>query len=180
VRHYVVLEGPYLLVVALGHGVLSPREGGYLLRHRPAFGLPLNASAVHHLDVVVAEEPEDPEGVGGPPVVLVPVKDNRRIWGDALLLHELGKMLRVEIVAVDRIVQILDPVDLDSVGDVPYIVQKNVLVALDDAVVLGIVQVLCDPVGRNQCLRMYVALLFYLLRHLNSPLLQCQLHRRIF
>ena len=68
-------------------------------------------------------------------------------------------MLRVEIVAVDRIVQILDPVDLDGVGDVPYIVQKNVLVALDDAVVLGVVQVLGDPLGGYQGLRVRVALL---------------------
>ena len=60
VRHNVVLEGPYLLVVALGHGILRPGEGGHLLCHRPALGLPLDTSTIHHLDVVVAEETEDP------------------------------------------------------------------------------------------------------------------------
>src|ERR687890_740581 len=71
-------------------------ERRHVLGHLAALGLPLDPSAVHDLDVVVAEETEDPEGVGGPPVVPVPVEDDRGIGGDALLGHQVREVLGVE------------------------------------------------------------------------------------
>src|ERR687893_2585466 len=130
--HHVFLEGPYLRVVPLGHRVVRPRKGGDLLGHLPALLLPLYAPTIHHPDVVVPEELEDPQRVGGPPVVLVPVEDDRRVRGYALLAHEPGEVLGVQVIAHEGIVEILYPVYLHRVGDVPYIVEEYVLVALDD------------------------------------------------
>ena len=54
---------------------------------------PLLATAVHNLGVGVAEELEYPEGVAGPPVVLVAVENDCRVSTDALVRHQLGKTL---------------------------------------------------------------------------------------
>src|SRR5918993_4090094 len=103
-RHYVFAEGPDLRVIPLRGGVLSSGKGRYFLGHLPAFGLPFDPSSIHHLDVLMAEQAEDPQSVRGPPVVPIPVEDDRSLGSDALLGHEGGEVLRVEVVAHQRIV----------------------------------------------------------------------------
>src|SRR5919202_690653 len=160
--HHVLSESPYLGVVAGRDRVVGVREGRYLLGHRSALGLPLKPPAVHDLRVLVPEEPKDPEGVASPPVVLVPVEDDHGIWGDTLLAHQPGEVLRVEVVPDQWVVQILNPVDLDSIGDMAYVIKEHVFVRLHDAHV-GVVHVLCEPLGAHQHLWMCIALLCYLL-----------------
>src|SRR5215208_14736 len=156
-------ESPDLRVVPLRYRIIGPREGRHFLRHLAALGLPLDPSAVHDLDVVVAEEPEDPEGVRGPPVVPVPVEDDRGVWGDALLRHQVREVLGVEVVAHEGVVEVLDPVYLDGVRDVAYVVEEHVLVRLHYTEVVGIIQVLRHPLRADQGVRVRVALVLYLL-----------------
>src|SRR5918997_3040959 len=160
---HVLLEGPDLRVVPGRHRVLGPGERRHVLGHLPNLGLPLDPSAVHDPDVVVAEETEDPEGVGGPPVVPVPVEDDRGVGGDALLGHQVGEVVGVEVVAHQGVVEVLDPVYLHGVGNVAYVVEEHVLVRLHKAKVLGIVKVVRHPLGADQGLGLRVALVLYLL-----------------
>src|SRR5215212_5951922 len=160
---HVLPEGPDLRVIPLRHRVIGPGEGRHLLGHLAALGLPLDPSPVHDLDVVMAEEAEDPEGVGGPPVVPVPVEDDRGFWGDALLGHQVRKVIRVEVVAHEGVVEILDPVNLYGVRDVGYVVEEHVLVRLHNTKVVGIIQVIRHPLGADQGVWVRVALILYLL-----------------
>src|SRR5919112_2628947 len=160
---HVLLEGPYPRVVPLRHGILGPSKGRHVLGHLAALGLPLDPSAVHDLDVVVAEETEHPEGVGGPPVVPVPVEDDRGVGAYALLGHQVREVLGVKVVAHQGVVEVLDPVYLHGVRDVAYVVEEHVLVRLHDAKVLGIVQIIRHPLGADQGVGVRVALVLYLL-----------------
>src|SRR5215211_3060804 len=168
---HVLPERPDPGVVPLRNGVVSPWERWHILGHLAPLSLPLYPSTVHDLHVVMAEEPEHPEGVGRPPVVLVPVEDNRRVRVDAHLCHEIGEVLRVEVITHQRIVQVLDPVYLHGVRDMAYVVEEHVLVRFDYAYVLRVVEVLCDPLGADEGVRVRVALLLYLLfRHRSSSI----------
>src|SRR5215211_2626439 len=146
---HVLPERPYLGVVPLRNGVVSPGEGWHILSHFAPLRFPSYPSAVHNLHVVVAEEPEHPEGVGRPPVVLITVEDNRRIGGDAQLCHKVGEVIRVQIITHERIVEVLDPVYLHRVRYVAYVVEEHILIRFDYADVVRVVQVLCDPLGTD-------------------------------
>ena len=60
-----------------------------------------------------------------------------------------GELLRVDVVADDLVLQVALPVDPHGSGDMPQVVEQQVFVALDDAD-LGVLQVILDPVGRDQ------------------------------
>ena len=72
-------------------------------------------------------------------------------------------MLRVEVVTHQGIVQVLDPVYLHGVRDVAYIIEEHVLVRFDYAYVLRVVQVLRDPLGTDEGVRVRITFLLYLL-----------------
>ena len=55
----------------------------------------------------------------------------------------------VDVVADDLVLQIPLPVDAHGAGDMPQVVEQQVLVALHDAD-LRVLQVILDPVGRDQ------------------------------
>src|SRR5215217_5403277 len=95
---HVLPERPYLGVVPLRDGVVGPGKGWHILGHFAPLRFPFYPSTIHNLHVVVAEEPEHPEGVGRPPVVLVTVEDDRRVGGDAQLRHEVGEVIRVQVI----------------------------------------------------------------------------------
>ena len=86
------------------------------MRERAVLGYPLLASAVHDLGVGVAEKLEDPEGVGGPPVVLVAVEDHGGVVADAPLGEQLLEALPVDIIADHAVLQVGVPVELDGSG----------------------------------------------------------------
>ena len=103
----------------------------------------------------MAEEAEDPQRVRRPPVGLVAVEDDGRLATDPLGAHEPREPLGVDVVAGDGIVQLGVPVDLDRAGDVAGLVEEDVLVGFDHHQA-WVVQVLRQPVGRDQLLGMGV------------------------
>ena len=71
------------------------------------------------------------------------------------LRAQRGEFLGVDVVANELVLQVALPVDPDGAGDVGQVVEQDVFVALDDAD-LGILQVVLDPIGRDQDFRMSV------------------------
>ncbi len=92
---------------------------------------------------------EIPVRVGGEPVVLVAVEDDSRVGADPALPEELLELGLLDDVALDRILQVVLPVQLDRAGDVALVVEVGVLVDLGDADAV-VVQVLCQPVGADE------------------------------
>src|SRR5215212_6763230 len=135
----VLLEGPDLLVIPIRYRVLGTWEGRHFLGHLAALSLPLDPPTVHNLDVVVAEKPEDPQGISGPPVVPVTVEDDGGVRGDAFLRHQVREVLGVEVVAHEGVVEVLDPVYLHGVRNVAYVIEEYVLVRLHYAYAVGVV-----------------------------------------
>lgn len=150
----VVPVGPDGLV-PVGDLVAPRGVGGDLGGEGAAFLHPLLPPAVHEPHVLVAVVLEEPEGVGGPPVVLVPVEDHGGVVGDAEPFHELGELLLADEVPDHRVPEVPLPVNLLGPRDVPGVVEEDVLVHLEDPY-LGVLQVLLDPVGAHQNLGMGV------------------------
>ncbi len=152
----VLVEGPDRLVVALcGYGIGCRGIVRDFAGERAGLGDPLVAAAIHDLHLVVTEEAEDPEGVAGPPVRLVPVEDDGRVALDAVFLAERGEGLGRDVVAHGLVLKVGAPVDVHGAGDVAGGVKKDVLVALDDADG-GVVEMLGDPFRGHESLGMCV------------------------
>jgi len=81
----------------------------------------------------MTEEAENPEGIAGPPVGLVAVEDAGGLRSDAVPAAQGGKRLRLDVIADRVVLKIALPVDVDRTGEVPHIVEEDILVALDDA-----------------------------------------------
>jgi hypothetical protein len=105
----------------------------------------------------MAEQLEHPQGIGGPPVEVVPVEHDSRVPADALLREQPGEALAVEVVAGDLVVQLGVPVDLDRPRDVAGFVEEDVLVGLHHHEI-GVVEVVLEPVARHQHLGVGVGL----------------------
>ena len=112
-------------------GYRRPRVGASVVSSRPsATHAP---AAVEQAHVSCPNRREDPQGVGGPPVVLVAVDHDRVVAADALARRSsAAKPLAVDVVAGDGVVQLGVPVDLDRARDVPGLVEQHVFVGLDD------------------------------------------------
>ena len=79
---------------------------------------PLDPAAVHRARILVAVDLEQPETVGGEPVVVVPVEDHCVLRGDAGAADELLERLLADDVAVDLVLQLGLPVEADRAADV--------------------------------------------------------------
>ena len=99
----------------------------------------------------MAEQGEDPEGIRGPPVVLVAVDDHCRVATDALGTDELREGGSVDIVALDRVVEVGVPVDLHGALDVARLVQQHVFVGFDNDEAGG-AEVRLEPVPGDESL----------------------------
>ena len=86
------------------------RVGG----QRPAVELPLLAAAVEQLDLVVPVQLEVPVRVCGEPVVVAAVEDHGVVVADAPVGQQLRELLGVDEVALDVVLQIGLPVQLDG------------------------------------------------------------------
>ena len=75
---------------------------------------------------------EEPEGVGGVPVVLVAVEDDGRVVGDAALGKQVLEGGLVDEVALDLVLELGLPVELDRAGNVADLVEQDVLIGFDD------------------------------------------------
>src|SRR5690606_26937446 len=78
-----------------------------------------------------------PQGIGRPPVALVAVDDHGRVPADSTRGHHGGELLGVDVVAREGVVEVLVPVELECGGDVPGVVEQDVLVGLEDDEVLA-------------------------------------------
>jgi hypothetical protein len=114
-----------------------------------AFVEPLLAAAVHQLEVLVTVHLEHPEGVGGEPVVVVAVEDDRVAVADAGFAEELFDIGLAEDVATGLILQLAGPVEADGARDVAFVVGVGVDVDLDE-LNAGVGAVLGDPVGGDE------------------------------
>jgi len=106
VLQHIVTERAMRLVVAVGSLVIRARVGRHLARQWAIFLLPLDATAIHHSRVCVPEQLKHPEGVAGPPVVLVAVEHDGRIFCRANPRHQLLEPFLGDVVAAELIVQI--------------------------------------------------------------------------
>jgi hypothetical protein len=78
----------------------------------------------------VAEQCEHPERIGRPPIAFVAVEHDGAVPGDALSAEQRGEVLRPDVVAHYRVVEIGVPVDCDRAGNVPGAVEQYVFVRL--------------------------------------------------
>ena len=90
-----------------------------------------------------------PVRVGREPVVLVSVEDDRGLVADPALAEDALEGLLVDDVALDRILEVFAPVELDRSGDVAFLVEVGVLVDLGDDEI-GVAEVLGKPVRRHE------------------------------
>src|SRR6185312_1692271 len=136
------------------HGRLvgRPRPLRHRGDHLAGFQLPLLAAAVEELDAAVPVQLEVPVGVGGEPVVVAAVEHDRVVVADASLGQQLLEAAPVHEVAADRVLQVLLPVELDGVADMPLVVGAGVLVHLDQDHA-WVVEVGFHPVSVHQDVR---------------------------
>jgi hypothetical protein len=101
----------------------------------------------------VAEVAEQPEAVGGVPVVLVAIENDGHVVGDATLAGEFLETRLVDEIPVDLVLHLRVPVQFEGARDVSDLIQEDILVRFENADV-GIIQVLRNPLCRDQYLRM--------------------------
>ena len=130
-------------------GIAGRRLGRDVQAGVAAFGQPQVTTAVEQAHVGVAEQREDPQRVGRPPVALVAVDHDGVVAGDAFAVHQLGELLAVDVVADPRVVEVGVPVDLHRAGDMADVVEQDVLVGFDDRQT-GRAHVGRQPVGGDQ------------------------------
>ena len=150
-----VAEDPDALLLAPSDGVGSSRVVRHLGGGGPLLVEPELAAAVEDPAVGVSEEFECPEGIARPPVRLVTVEHDGGVAGDAGPGAQGGELLGVDVVAEQLVLEVPLPVDPDGAGDVGQVVEQYVFVALDDAD-FRILQVVFDPIGRDQHFRVNV------------------------
>src|SRR5260221_89964 len=140
----------------LTRGVTGGGELGHVLGVLASLGLPLGAAAVHDARVLVPVELEEPVAIGGVPVVLVTIEDDRRVILDAVTAEQRLEVLLIDEVAAHRILHVGMPVQLGRVGNVADgLVEQGIFIGLDNAN-LWISQVLRHPFGLDQHLRMRI------------------------
>ena len=136
-------------VVLLLRGVRRALAGGQLVGQLAGVELPLLASAVEQLHVLVAVQLEVPVGVGGEPVVVAAVEHDRVVVGDAAVGEERLELRLVHEVAADLVLEVGRPVELDGALDVALVVGRGVLVDLDQDDARG-VEVVRHPLGGDE------------------------------
>jgi hypothetical protein len=97
----------------------------------------------------VAVDLQVPVRVGSEPVVLVAVEDDDGIVRDPAIAHHPLERRLLDEVALDRILKVVTPVQLDRARDVTLVVEIRILVDLGDDDFL-VVQVLGEPVRRDE------------------------------
>jgi len=133
-------------IVALAYLDVAFRISGDARDELAAFFRPAQPAAVHDLEILDTEQPEHPEGIRRPPVVLVAVEDDRRVVVNALGAQQLLEALATHVVADQGVVEVGHPVDLHGARDVAGLVEQHVLVRLDETD-LGIVEMIRYPLG---------------------------------
>ena len=135
VLEHFVAEGANRQIGILGRDIAVAGYCGSGSRdHARPSSFPALAAAVHDQALVVAVELEHPEGVAGPPVVLVAVEHDGRVVGDALGRAQARRTApcrcsRARVASCRSVCQSI----LTAPGTCPCVIQQHVFVRFDDA-----------------------------------------------
>jgi hypothetical protein len=153
IRHFLSegTDGEIRAAGRISHG----RIIGPFLRQGTPFIDPLLPPTVHDSAVLMTVHLEDPHGIASPPVVPVTIEHDGVVVTDALATHEFGERVLIDVVAHHLVLQFAMPVDFDGARDMSDVVQKHILIRLNNAHG-GVVRMLCDPVGTDEYFGMYV------------------------
>jgi hypothetical protein len=155
VVQYLLPEGPDPLIVPFAYRDIALAVLGLVGGQGSALVHPPQAAAIHHLHIANPEQLKDPQRIGGPPVVLVAIEDDRGVLVDPLRAKQALEPIPIDVVADQLVIKIVGPVDLDCAGDVTGVVEQKVFVGLHQSD-LGILEMLGHPIGRDECLRVGV------------------------
>jgi hypothetical protein len=149
VSHDLIAKSPNLAVIPFARLIPCRRVAWNLFSERAILRDPFLPSPIHDRGPLVSKELEHPKRVGRPPVVLVAIEDDQRIVRDPAARHQRLKAAAIDIVALNRVLEIDMPIDLDRAGDVSHFVQEDVLVRFGNPY-FWIIQVILDPLGAHQ------------------------------
>src|SRR5215467_7626998 len=130
-------------------------DAGEVLGECALFLEPFLAAAVDEANILVAVELELPERIGREPVVIVTVKNDARVIGDAGIAEKLFESGPVDQIAANAVLELGLPVPSDSARDVALVVCSRVHVHFDEARARRI-EILCGPIRGNQYFGMFV------------------------
>jgi len=97
----------------------------------------------------MAEKPENPECITGPPIGFISVKDTGGVRSYPLPFTKAGKCLLGDVVADQVILKIGPSIDMNRRRDMAGIIEEHILVALYDSQA-GVVKVGGDPFRAHQ------------------------------
>src|SRR6266850_533725 len=141
--------------IEAGDAIGGRRDVDGILGQRALLFEPFLAAAVDEPDVFVAVIFELPEGVGGEPIVVIAVKKNGGVVGNAGSAEQLFERGLVDQIAADVVLELGLPVPADSAGDMALIVGGGVHVDFDEAEI-GRIQILREPIGGNENFGVFV------------------------
>src|ERR1700688_1613045 len=127
---------------------------------------PFLATTINEARVLVSIILQLPKSIGGEPIVVVAVEQNRRVVGDAGPAEQMVERLFGDQIPTDVILKLSLPVPADSAGNVALIVSAGVDVDFHQTN-FGVVQVLGSPFRRYQDFRVLVFSHVYLLNKEN-------------
>lgn len=148
---YVLTVDAEVVVVAFDDGVVGLWVGANSEAGGALFEEPGVAATVEEADVGVAEEGEDPQCVGGPPVGFVAVEDDGVVLADTQAAHQAGEVLSVDEVADVGVEEVFVPVEAERAGDVADVVEEAVSAAFEDTEP-WVVEVFSEPFGGDEAL----------------------------
>src|SRR6266481_939981 len=128
---------------------------GGILCERSLFLEPLFAATVDEANVLMAVELQLPESVSGEPVVVVAIKKDGGVVGNAGGAEKPFESGLVDQVAADAVLELGLPVAGDRAGDVALVVGGGVHVDFDEAEIGGI-EILSGPIGGNENFGVFV------------------------
>ena len=113
-------------------GVRGRRPFDGLLGQLPTVELPLLATAVEQLHVLVPVQLEIPVRVRREPVVVTAIQHHGVVVADAAFAEQLLELFLADEVAANLVLQVGLPVELDGTGDVTTVIRGSVFVDLDE------------------------------------------------
>jgi hypothetical protein len=153
-----------------GHRIIRGRMFWHLARHLSTVRFPFVAAAIENLHLLVSEKAECPERVASPPVCLVAVENAGGVGRDPVAAAKRDESLRSDIVANKGVLKIGPPIDVDRAGNVPGVVEQDVLVGFDDADIC--VEVLLGqsaPTNTSGCVSVAIVFMVYPMNLPGSP-----------
>src|SRR6266849_9243605 len=123
--------------VNAGDVIRSGRDLDGILGELTLFLEPFLAATVDEADVLVAVKFQLPQGVGGEPVVVVAIKKDGGVVGNAGGAEKFFESGFVDQVATDIVLELGLPVPADRAGDVALVVGGGVHVDFDETEIGG-------------------------------------------